>query len=352
MAEVRYATRTAEGRLRQASFLGLRQDRTWPPDVPKPVPRERSSRRRLVSDEDLAAIWVTTPDRVMFGPGGPTKLQLALYYASVGDWMLPELLQRPVSLVRCPTGEQASCFFQRHASPGMPPSVKSIALDGSAEEHAEYIFIDDTRGFLGLCQFGTVEFHPWGCRVDEPERPDRMIFDLDPDEDLRWRDVVDAGFHVREALAALGLQSFVKTTGGKGVHIIVPLLRQHTWGTVFRFSRAFVEELAASAPQRFTANMAKRSRRGRVFVDYHRNRRGATAVAAYSLRARSGAPASTPLSWQALREIDDPRDLDWSSVPKRLVEAYADPWQDMDAAAVCITRELETQVGIKPSGKT
>jgi bifunctional non-homologous end joining protein LigD len=139
MAEVRYATRTAERRLRQASFSGLRLDRIWPPpDVPKPEPREPSPRRRLVSDEDLAAIWVTNPDRVMFAPGGPTKLQLALYYASVGDWMLPELLQRPVSLVRCPTGEQDSCFFQRHASPGMPPSVKSISLEGAAEEHADY----------------------------------------------------------------------------------------------------------------------------------------------------------------------------------------------------------------------
>ena len=237
----------------------------------------------------------------MFGPGGPTKLQLALYYASVGDWMLPELLQRPVSLVRCPTGEQASCFFQRHASAGMPPSVKSIPLrEGSAEERADYLFIDDARGLLGLCQFGTVEFHPWGCRVDEPERPDRMIFDLDPDEDLRWRDVVDASFHVRDALEALGLKSFVKTTGGKGVHIIVPLIRRHAWDIVFRFSRAFAERLSATAPQCFTANMAKRSRRGRIFVDYHRNRRGSTAVAAYSLRARPGAPASTPLSWQEL----------------------------------------------------
>ena len=351
MAEVRYATRTAEGRLRQASFLGLRQDRIWPPDVPKPL-EPNPSRRRLVSDEDLAAIWVTNPDRVMFGPGGPTKLELVLYYASVGDWMLPELLQRPVSLVRCPTGEQASCFFQRHASPGMPSSVRSIPLrERSAEEHAEYIFIDDTRGFLGLCQFGTVEFHPWGCRVDQPERPDRMIFDLDPDEDLRWRDVVDASFHVRDDIEALGWKSFVKTTGGKGVHIVVPLVRRHTWETVFRFSRAFVERLSSTAPQHFTANMAKRSRRGRVFVDYHRNRRGSTAVAAFSLRARPGAPASTPLSWQALKEIDDPRDLDWSNVPKRLVEAHADPWQDMDAAAVCITRELEAQVGIKPSDK-
>jgi DNA ligase D len=145
MAEVRYATRTAEGRLRQASFLGLRQDRIWPPDVQPQEPNP--SRRRLVSDEDLAAIWVTNPDRVMFGPDGPTKLELALYYAAVGDWMLPELLQRPVSLVRCPTGEQASCFFQRHASPGMPSSVRSIPLrERSAEEHADYLFIDDARG--------------------------------------------------------------------------------------------------------------------------------------------------------------------------------------------------------------
>jgi DNA ligase D len=253
MAEVRYATRTAEGRLRQASFLGLRQERILTQDVPKTEPREPNrSRRRLVSDEDLAAIWVTNPDRVMFGPGGPTKLELALYYASVGDWMLPELLQRPVLLVRCPTGEQASCFFQRHASPGMPSSVRSIPLrERSAEEHAEYIFIDDARGFLGLCQFGTVEFHPWGCRVDQPERPDRMIFDLDPDEDLRWRDVVDASFHVRDDIEALGWKSFVKTTGGKGVHIVVPLVRRHTWkpcsGLAERSSKDFPRPLRSTS---------------------------------------------------------------------------------------------------------
>jgi bifunctional non-homologous end joining protein LigD len=179
-----------------------------------------------------------------------------------------------------------------------------------------------------------------------------MIFDLDPDEDLRWRDVVDASFHVRDALEALGLNSFVKTTGGKGVHIVVPLIRRHAWDTVFRFSRAFVEGLSASAPQRFTANMAKRSRRGRVFIDYHRNRRGSTAVTAYSLRARPGAPVSTPLSWQELRQIDDFRDLDWSSMPKRLIERHADPWQDIDEAAGCITRELEARVGIKRPDKT
>jgi bifunctional non-homologous end joining protein LigD len=354
LAEVRFATRTAEGRLRQASFQGLLQDRIADQAaVVEAAQAQPAPRRRLITDEDLAAVWVTNPDREMFGPGGPTKLDLAVYYAAVGDWMLPELLRRPVSLVRCPTGEQASCFFQRHASPGMPPSVKKIPLrEQSTRKRADYVFIDDARGFLGLAQFGTVEFHPWGCRVDKPETPDRMIFDLDPDEALRWREVVEAGVRVHDALEAVGLAAFVKTTGGKGIHVVVPLVPARLWEAVFHFSRALAVRLAETDPRRFTANMAKASRRGRIFIDFHRNRRSSTAVAAYSLRAKPGAPVSTPLSWQELGELDDPRELDWSSVPKRLLERHADPWQDMDKAAGSITTELEARVGVKPADRT
>ncbi len=354
MADVRFATRTTDGRLRQASFQGLRQDRIADEEAPGPVgPMEPARpRRRLISDEDLAAVWVTNPDREMFGAGGPRKLDIAVYYAAVGDWMLPELLRRPVSLVRCPTGEQGGCFFQRHASPGMPPEVKKIPLrEESTRKRADYVFIEDARGFLGLAQFGTVEFHPWGCRVDEPEKPDRMIFDLDPDEGLPWRNVVEASLTVRDALADLGLPAFVKTTGGKGIHVVVPLLPARSWDTVFRFSRALAEKLARSEPARFTTNMAKQKRRGRIFLDFHRNHRSSTAVAAYSLRARPGAPVSTPLSWDELSQLDDPRELNWSSVPRRLLAGHADPWQDIDEAAGSITPDLEARVEVKPAGK-
>ena len=309
------------------------------PEVPP-----KAERKRYVTDADLAAIWVTNPDREMFARGGPSKLELALYYARVGDWMLPELIGRPVSLVRCPTGKAADCFFQRHALSGMPEVVKTIPLQEGKGETGEYLYVEDARGLLSLPQFGAVEFHGWGCRVDQPERPDRLVFDLDPDEGLPWRQVVEAAFEVREALARLGLVPFVKTTGGKGLHVVVPLARRQGWAEVQRFSEAFARHLAASAPRRFTANMSKQQRRGRIYLDYLRNGRGATAVAAYSLRARPGVPASTPLDWNELAAIDDPADLNYATVPERLADGSVDPWAGIDHAARPLTREIERKL--------
>jgi DNA ligase D len=280
----------------------------------------------------------------MFGRGGPSKLELAVYYARVGDWMLPELIGRPVSLVRCPTGKAADCFFQRHALSGMPEVIKTIPLREDKGETGEYLYVEDARGLLSLAQFGAVEFHSWGCRVDQPERPDRIVFDLDPDEGLPWRQVVEGAFEVREALAALGLVPFVKTTGGKGLHVVVPLLRRQGWDTVRRFSEAFARALAGTAPRRFTANMSKAQRRGRIYLDYLRNVRGATAVAAYSLRARPGVPASTPLAWDELSTIDDPADLNYATVPERLAAGAPDPWAGIDRAARALTKDVERKL--------
>jgi bifunctional non-homologous end joining protein LigD len=346
LVEVEYGNRTADGILRHAVYKGLRADKTRAESVAKTSQASpKAERKRYVTDADLAAIWVTNPDREMFAKGGPSKLELALYYARVGDWMLPELIGRPVSLVRCPTGKAADCFFQRHALSGMPEVVKQIALaeEGSGER-ADYLYVEDARGLLSLPQFGAVEFHSWGCRVDQPERPDRLIFDLDPDEGLPWRQVIDAAFEVREALAGLGLVPFVKTTGGKGLHVVVPLARRQGWVEVQRFSEAFARQLAASAPRRFTANMSKQQRRGRIYLDYLRNVRGATAVAAYSLRARPGVPASTPLDWNELAAIDDPADLNYATVPERLADGSADPWAGIDQAARALTREIERKL--------
>ena len=308
------------------------------------APEPETPRKRYVSDADLAAVWVTNPDREMFGKGGPTKLELAVYYARVGDWMLPELIGRPVSLVRCPTGKAEDCFFQRHALSGMPEVIKTIALKEGKGETGEYLYIEDARGLLSLAQFGAVEFHSWGCRVDQPERPDRIVLDLDPDEGLPWRQTVDAAFEVREALAGLGLVPFVKTTGGKGLHVVVPLLRRQSWEPVRRFCEAFARQMAATAPSRFTANMAKAQRRGRIFLDYLRNVRGATAVAAYSLRARPGVPASTPLAWDELSAIDDPADLNYATVPERLAGGAPDPWAGIDQAARALTKDIERKL--------
>jgi bifunctional non-homologous end joining protein LigD len=348
VAEVEYGNRTADGILRHAVYKGLRLDKAEDESAAK-APEPPVERKRYVTDADLAQIWVTNPDRVMFGEGGPTKLELALYYARVGDWMLPELIARPVSLLRCPSGKAADCFFQRHAMAGMPDVIRRIPLrEEGSKKRADYLYVEDAQGLLALAQFGAVEFHSWGCRVDQPERPDRIVFDLDPDEGLPWREVVAAARELRDALAELGLVPFVKTTGGKGLHVVVPIARRQGWPEVRRFCEAFARQQAQQAPKRFTANMAKRERRGRIFLDYLRNARSATAVAAYSLRARPRVPASTPLAWAELANLDDPKDLDWVTVPERLEQAaFADPWAGIDAAARALTKEMQRKLQIR-----
>ncbi|MGH9174704.1 MAG: DNA ligase D, partial [Vicinamibacterales bacterium] len=333
IAEVEYGNRTADRILRHAVYKGLRLDKADDENAAAAKP-PKIERKRYVTDADLAQVWVTNPDRVMFGEGGPSKLELALYYARVGDWMLPELIGRPVSLLRCPSGKVADCFFQRHAMEGMPDVIKRIPLrEEGSKKRADYLYVEDARGLLALAQFGAVEFHSWGCRADQPERPDRIVFDLDPDEGLPWREVVNAAHHAADALRELGLVPFVKTTGGKGLHVVVPIGRRQGWPEVRAFCEAFARQQAQQAPGRFTANMAKRERRGRIFLDYLRNARSATAVAAYSLRARPGVPASTPLAWSELEWLEHPRELNYRTVPERLSDDFADPWFEIDHAA-------------------
>lgn len=301
----------------------------------------------LVSDADLAAIWVTNPDRVMFGDDGPTKLDLVLYYARIGNWMLPELINRPVTLVRCPTGKLADTFYQRHANEGMVENVLQIDIPSNkAEEREDYLYIKDAKGLFALSQFGVIEFHPWGCRVDKPERPDRLILDLDPDEGLEWRDVVDAAHQIRAELLELGLAAFVRTTGGKGLHLVVPVERRTGWAKFKDFAQAFVEALAKREPRRYTASVAKSARRGKIFIDYIRNVRGATAVGSYSLRARPGAPAATPLDWNELSSVEDPRDFDYQTVPLRMASLAADPWRGMNDSTQRITNDMAQKLRI------
>jgi DNA ligase D len=342
VAEVAYLSRTGDGLLRQAVYKGLRPDKPQRENEPSPT----APRPRLISDADLATIWVTNPDRRMFTGDGPTKLALALYYARVGDWLLPEILDRPLSLVRCPSGRLEDCFFQRHAMAGMPEAIRTIALAEKAGRRADYLYLADPKGFLALPQFGAVELHVWGCRVDQLEKPDRLVFDLDPDESLPWRAVVEAAIDVREALEAPGLVPFVKTTGGKGLHVVVPLARKQGWEVIERFAGAFAANLARRAPRRFTATMAKRERRGRIYLDWLRNTRGATAVAAYSLRARPGVPVATPLAWDDLSRIDDPADLDYRSVPERLEGGQPDPWAGIDRAARSLSSGVLDAFGV------
>jgi len=323
-AHVHYANRTADNALRHAVFKGLR-------DVELSTPVS-ARRERLISDADLASISVTNPTRRLFGKSGPTKLDIAVYYALVGDFMLPHILGRPVSLVRCPTGKPQDCFFQRHPFTGMPSSMATFVTTNSEGETKSYLSVEDARGFLALAQFGVVEFHTWGTTRKQLERPDRIVFDLDPGEGIGWREVVEAAIHIRGELETLGLVPFVKTSGGKGIHVVVPVTPKLTWKKVHPATSAIATRLAATAPRVFTTTMGKDNRVRRIFIDFHRNARGHTSAAPYSLRARTNLPASTPVSWTDLEAIDAPEDLNYSSLPG-LLATSGDPWADIDEFA-------------------
>ncbi len=323
-ARIQYSNLTSDDAVRHGVFMGLREV-----ELSGQAP---AARTRLISEADLATVWVTNPTRRLFGRSGPTKLDVAIYYAAIGDFMLPHLFGRPVSLVRCPTGKPGDCFFQRHKFLGMPPGIDSFETQTSDEEDRTYLTVATPKGYLALAQFGVVEFHTWGCQLETLERADRIVLDLDPGAGVAWREVVEAAVHVRAELVALGLVGFAKTTGGKGVHVVVPITPKLDWKAVHAATGELAARIAATAPDTFTTVMGPENRRKRIFIDFHRNARSATAVAPYSLRARNNLPASAPLSWEDLEKIDAPEDLNYSSLPG-LVAATGDPWAEIAAFA-------------------
>jgi len=330
-ATIHYTEKTRDSHLRHPVYRGLRE--------PKFSGNRTTPTKRYITDEQLASIWVTNPERKMFSKRGSTKLDLAVYYAKVGDFMLPHIMQRPISLVRCPTGKVEDCFFQRHAFTGMPEDIGTLQYKTSDAEDRDYLFVNDAPGFLALAQFGVVEFHPWGCRLDKPERPDRMYFDLDPGEGVDWRDLVAAAGVLRFELERCGLTPFVKTSGGKGLHIVVPMKRFYSWKRLHQTSGSIAAALSKGFPTTFTTTMSKQKRKNRIFIDFHRNARSATAVAPYSLRASQRLPVSTPLSWTDLQSLDGPEDLNYATVPDLLTK-FGDLWADLDARACLLSEGL------------
>jgi bifunctional non-homologous end joining protein LigD len=296
----------------------------------------------MPSSADVEGVAITHPDRVVYADVGITKLELAEFYHHIADRLLPHVEGRPLSVVRCPAGldkgepthavhqsrggrGDARCFFQKHGNANTPRGIGRVPIR-EAGKLAEYLCIDDERGLLTLVQFGTLELHPWGARADRPDAPDRMIFDLDPGPGVEWPAVVRAARDVRARLERLDLTSFVKTTGGKGLHVVVPLARRHSWNDVRDVSHAMAEAMTRDEPDRYVSSMSLHLRPGKIFVDYLRNGRGATAVAAYSTRARKGATVALPLSWDELDRVD-PASFDVRSVRKRLSGRARDPWR-------------------------
>ena len=299
VAEIAFAEFTDDDVLRHASFVGLRSDKQA-----ADVKREEPTPVEQAAPPEEMPVEITNPDRVIFPESGGTKGDLAAYYQAIGPLILPWAAYRPISLVRCPQGRGKQCFFQKHDSGSFGEHVRHIPIrekDGGTED---YLYVEDVAGLLACVQMGTIEFHVWGSRVEDVEKPDRMIFDLDPDTGLDFADVKKAAKDIRRMLADIGLVSFAMLSGGKGVHVVVPLSPQAEWPAVKDFSHRFAEALAQAEPERFVANMAKAKRVGRIFIDYLRNQRGATAVVPYGVRARENAPVAAPVGWDELDGFD------------------------------------------------
>ncbi|MCC6661875.1 MAG: DNA ligase D [Phycisphaerales bacterium] len=356
VAQVRFGNWTGDGVIRHPSFRGLRDDvdaravgrdavrgpRTGSPARGgTPAPRKRSRVSRTAAPHKAAAgaaaPQFTNLDRVVYPDRGAgyalTKRQVVEYYEAVGPRMLPHVADRPLSILRCPDGEGGKMFFQKHPAKGMPAAVGSVEVPDGRGTMVRHLCIRDLDGLLGLVQMNVLEFHPWGARADAVEAPDRLIFDMDPGAGVSWRQTVDGALMVREALAQAALTGFARVSGGKGVHVVVPLKAGHTWGQARVFCKAAAEAMVRIAARRFVAVPGASNRRGRTFIDYLRNVRGATAIAPYSTRARPGGPVALPVAWDELPGLDSASAFSVPSVLRRLASDPPDPWRGIAASA-------------------
>lgn len=348
IAEVQYRDWTGDGHIRHPSFRGIREDRD-PLSVRReaesaaalPVRAKPAARAKTRAAPPKDSVVLSHPDRVVFPDRGAgysvTKRQLAEYYEAVAGRMLPHIVGRPLTLVRCPDGEGGQTFFQKHPAAGMPAAIRSrtIKVGGETER---CIAVDDVAGLIGLVQLNTLEVHPWGSRLDRPERPDRLVFDLDPAPEVPWKEVVEAAVLLRQALSQIAMTGFVRLTGGKGLHVVVPIHRRYSWDQVGTFCRAAADAFAGQAPRRFVTVAAKARRTGRIYIDYLRNARGATAIGPYSTRARPGALVALPVSWDELADGLTPAAANVVSVPRRLASGAADPWAGLSESAAALPK--------------
>jgi bifunctional non-homologous end joining protein LigD len=301
VAEIAYTEMTNEGTLRHPSYLGLREDKK-----PEAVVLETETAVATITAPAVSSVVVSNRERVIFPESSITKGQLADYYAAVAPVMLPWIGSRPISLVRCPQGRAKKCFFQKHDAGSFGDTVKHIGILEKDGHEEPYLYIDTADGLMTCVQMGTIEFHGWGARIEDVEKADRLVFDLDPDEGLDFEAVRKAAFHFRDILKSIRLETFPMVTGGKGIHVIAPLVPKAEWPQVKDFAHRLAQAVAQSDPENFTSALPKVQRKGRIFVDYLRNQRGATAVMPYAVRARPEAPVAAPITWKEMETIDKP----------------------------------------------
>jgi bifunctional non-homologous end joining protein LigD len=346
VAEVVFGSWTREGKLRQPAFKGLREDKD-PGEVVREDDRSEDPPKPsgISTERKASGVKITNPQKVFYPGLGITKGDLIEYYEGIADWIIPHLRRRPLTLVRCPEGFEKECFFQKHLDGSAPPVLRPVCV---REKNGEEIYssLDTIEGVIALVQMGALEIHVWGSRVDKLEQPDLIVFDLDPAQDVDWKRMVEAAFLLRDNLGALGLRSFVKTTGGKGFHIAVPLTPKADWDSVKEFCRAVAEAMVRESPRDFIATMSKAKRKNKIFIDYLRNGRGATSVVAYSTRAKAGCPVSAPVAWDELSEKLRPDSYHIGNIRARLANLAEDPWKDYFSVRQTISSAMRKMVGL------
>ncbi len=331
VAEVAFTEWTGDERLRHPTFRGLREDKPASEIVEeRALPSAPPQREHASGVRAKRQVRLTHPEKVLFPEPGITKRQLADYWQRVAELALPFLAHRPLTLYRCPDGYAAQCFYQKHVGAAIPQTVPRVVIEQGEEP---YTYIEDATSLLGLVQVGALELHAWGSRTEHLDQPDTIVFDLDPAEDVAWREVASAAFTVKSRVEALGLHAFAKLTGGKGLHVVVPVRPGPTWPAVKRFARAFANEMVRAEPKRFVASLSKARRAGKIFIDYLRNDRESTAIGAYSPRARPGAPIALPIDWADLDvEARAAPRIGLLDAPQVIAAWKHEPWASFDTA--------------------